>query len=289
MKVSIASGKGGTGKTTISTNLAIYISEYKKDPTVLVDLDVEEPNSGIFIKGETINSQMEKRKIPEWTKIQCINCGKCQELCNFNAIVSLPNNVMIFPELCHGCYACADLCPTNALKMIDREMGKLTHKRVRNLNFIDSNLNIGEEQAVPLIKKTQEYVDLKFSDKYLKLYDSPPGTSCPVIEVAKASDFIILVAEPTPFGFHDMKLSIQTMKELEKEFAVIINRYGLGYNKIENYLKKENIPVITKIPNLKEAARSYSKGNILFKDIPELKFNFEEIYKYIKKLEVNDE
>lgn len=282
MKIAIASGKGGTGKTTISTNLASYLSQNNK--VVLVDLDVEEPNSGLFIKGELINEEEKFKMIPDWVQSTCTLCGNCQKVCNFHAVIQLGTMILVFPELCHSCYACTELCPTESLPMIAKKMGDLKEYKKDNLSFIESRLVIGEEQAVPLIHKTIRYVDENFNDEYLKIYDSPPGTSCPVIEATKNADFVLLVTEPTPFGLHDLKLAIDTMYELKKDFGVIINRSGVGDNNVELYCKHENIPIIAKIPDSRNIAELYSSGNLLYDEIDEVKIELQKIKDFISEL-----
>ncbi len=282
MKIAIASGKGGTGKTTISTNLASYLSENNK--VVLVDLDVEEPNSGLFIKGKLVIEQEKFKMIPQWVQSTCTLCGNCQKVCNFHAVIQLGTMILVFPELCHSCYACSELCPTESLPMITKKMGDLKEYKKGNLSFIESRLVIGEEQAVPLIHQTMKYVDEKFADDVLKIYDSPPGTSCPVIEATKNADFVLLVTEPTPFGLHDLKLAIDTMYELKKDFGVIINRSGVGNDNVESYCKHENIPVIAKIPDSRKIAELYSSGNLLYDDIEEVKTELIKIEKFITNL-----
>ena len=164
MKIAIASGKGGTGKTTLSTNLAVYFAE--KGEVILADLDVEEPNSGLFIKGESVHKENKYKMIPEWEQEKCSLCGLCQEVCNFHAVIQLVDQILVFPELCHSCYACSELCPTDALPMVPKKMGELNHFRRDNLTFVESRLDIGQEQAVPLISQTNEYIE-KHSTKRL--------------------------------------------------------------------------------------------------------------------------
>lgn len=280
MKISIASGKGGTGKTTLSTNLASLIAEDQE--AALIDIDVEEPNSGLFIKSKLVHKEDKFKKIPEWNSETCSLCGNCQEVCNFHSVIKLIDEIIVFPQLCHGCYACSELCPTNSLPMISKKMGELKEFHQDNLTFIESRLVIGEEQAVPLITMTKDYVEEKFRKEYPKIFDAPPGTSCPVIEATKDSDFVILVTEPTPFGLHDLKLSVNMMRELEKKFAVVINRYGIGNDSVVNYCKEENIDLIAKIPNSRKIAELYSAGELLYAKIPEVKTELDKIINFFQ-------
>jgi len=286
MKIAIASGKGGTGKTTLSTNLAAYISEKQK--IILCDLDVEEPNSGLFIKGDLVHAEDKFKMIPVWEEEKCTLCGICQKVCNFHAVIQLGPQIMVFPELCHGCYACSELCPTKtSLPMVARKMGELKEFKKGAISFVESKLIIGEEQAVPLIAQTQKYIEENFSEEIIRLFDSPPGTSCPVIEAIKDVDFVILITEPTPFGFHDLKLAIDTVKELNKDFAVVINRYGIGNNDVIDYCEEEKIPVIAKIPNNRKIAELYSKGEIIYTHVFEMKEELDKIKNYIFNLKTD--
>ena len=279
MKIAVASGKGGTGKTTLSTNLACYLAE--KEGVVLTDLDVEEPNSGLFIKGELIKKEDKFKMIPEWNEDNCTLCGICQDVCNFHAIIQLGTMILVFPELCHSCYACSELCPTLALPMIPQKMGELKHFRNGNLSFVESRLDIGQEQAVPLISQTNKYINEHFSNKIIKIYDSPPGTSCPVIEATKDADFVILITEPTPFGLHDLKLAVDTMNKLKKKHGIVINRYGIGNDDVLKYCEEEKIPVLAKIPNNRYIAELYSNGELIYPEVPEVKEQLEKIKNYI--------
>jgi len=282
MNIAIASGKGGTGKTTLSTNLASYLAE--REQVILADLDVEEPNSKLFLETELFYKEDKFKMIPEWIEDKCTLCGICQKVCNYHSVIQLGEIILVFPELCHSCYACSELCPTNTLPMIPVKMGELNHYMNGNLNFIESRLEIGQEQAVPLIAQTIDYVNKKFPDELIKIYDSPPGTSCPVIEATKDADFVILVTEPTPFGLHDLKLAVETMKELKKEFAVVINRDGIGNDDVFKYCTHENIPVLAKIPNSRKIAEIYSSGKLIYKQVPEFKEQLESIKSYILKM-----
>ena len=262
MKITIASGKGGTGKTTISTNLSSYLAVNQK--VVLADLDVEEPNSGLFLKGELVLEKECHKMIPQWVSDECTLCGKCEEVCNFNAIVKLSDEILVFPELCHSCYACSELCPTDSLPMRGLRMGALKHLKTDHFDFVEGRLDLGEEQAVPLISQVIDYVDEHFGDDVVKILDAPPGTSCPVIEASRGSDFVVLVTEPTPFGLNDLKLAVGTMRVLKQNFGVIINRHGIGNASVEQYCEEEKIPLIAKIPNDRKIAELYAKGALIY-------------------------
>lgn len=285
MKIAIASGKGGTGKTTVSTNLAALLAD--SQDVVLVDLDVEEPNSGLFIQGKYQVEEEKYKTIPSWKDSNCSLCGGCQKICNFHAIIFLGSQVIVFPELCHSCYACSELCPTNSLPMVQARIGVTKFSKMENLCFVESRLDIGQEQAVPLISQTINQLNKKYQEKTIKILDSPPGTSCPVIEVVKNSDFVILVTEPTPFGLNDLKLAVETVKKLNKDFAVVINRYGIGNEDTVDYCNKNDINVIARIPNNRMVAEMYSKGDLIYNEIPEFKRELKKIIEYIMILKVN--
>ena len=269
MKIAVASGKGGTGKTTLSTNLSAYLSEGKS--VVLTDLDVEEPNSALFIDGILSDKKDIFRMVPSWEREKCILCGECQSVCNFNSIIKIRDEIMIFPEMCHSCYACSELCPSGSLPMIPEKMGELKRYNTASFDFVESRLDIGQEQAVPLISQTLDFIDEHFPDEYIKIYDCPPGTSCPVIESVKGADFIILVTEPTPFGLHDLTLAVDTVRSLNKEFGVVINRYGIGNDDVIDYCRKEDIQIIARFPNSRKIAELYSKGRLVYRKIDEFR------------------
>lgn len=266
MKIAIASGKGGTGKTTLSTNLSALLSEQMPvgQQVVLTDLDVEEPNSGVFVNGELVHEEEKFKNIPEVHFDACTFCGRCKEVCHFNAIATLPNNVLIFPELCHSCNACVGLCPEDAMSMKPHKIGDLKEFQQKNLRFVEARLKIGEQQAVPLIHQAIEYGTEHYNHEDVFIYDAPPGTSCPVIESVKDADFVILVSEPTPFGLHDLKLSVATMQKMGKSFGVVINRDGIGEDIIGGYCSEEEIPLLGRIPNLREIANLYARGAYIF-------------------------
>ena len=281
MNVAIASGKGGSGKTTLATNLAVCLAE--SGPVVLADLDVEEPNSGIFVHGQLHHCEVTNKMIPQWRSADCSHCGKCQYVCNFNAVLSFPDRVMIFAELCHGCYACSELCPTGSLPMTPQPMGELKHLKAGRLDLISSKLMVGEEQAVPLIRLTLSYLQAGFPADTIRILDSPPGTSCPVIEATKEADLVILVTEPTPFGLHDLKLAVETVRQLGRRFAVVLNRDGIGDDAVIRYCTDEAIDLVARIPNRRHIAEAYAAGQLLYPDVGEVRQPVEAVAAYIRQ------
>ena len=275
----------------MAVNLAKFIAaelENGSTKILLADMDVEEPNSGLFLKGELLSSEIKYRMVPDWDEKKCTFCKRCANVCDFNALSYLGISVMIFPELCHSCYACSELCPEDALPMVPVRMGEMKEYKIgKNLFFLESRLDIGVEQATPLIEQTRKFIKNHFGRNWISIIDSPPGTSCPVMEAVKDAGLVLLVTEPTPFGLHDLKLAVETMRELNKKIAVVINKYGIGNDEVEQYCQRENIKVAAKIPNLKEAAGIYSKGSVLIDKLPEIKREIENIYTYI--LEIGEE
>src|SRR5690554_5491512 len=283
MRIAIASGKGGTGKTTLSVNLARYASLSRR--TLLADLDVEEPNSGVFIGGRLITEKEVFRQVPSWEEKRCTLCGKCSEYCKFNAALKLGGKIVIMPELCHSCYACSELCPENALPMVSDPHGTIRHYQSDTLNFIEGRLNIGEEQAPPLIRETIKYTEHLNCSFELEFWDSPPGTSCPVITATSEADLVILVTEPTPFGLYDLQLAVETMKKLGKQTAVIVNRVGIGNEELFSYCAEQNLSVWATIPDSREIAELYSMGELIYPKIKEYRDSLDVILQRISELE----
>jgi len=229
MIISVASGKGGTGKTTVAVNIALSINSSVQ----FLDCDVEEPNAHIFIKPAIKDRIPSYIPVPEIDKTKCNFCGKCAEVCVYNAIAVLKKDVLLFKELCHGCGACSFLCPQGAIREVDREIGFVELGEKYNLQFVQGKLNIGEAMSPPLIRAVKKHIN----PGVVSFIDAPPGTSCPVIESIKGSDFCILVTEPTPFGLYDLTLAVEVLRKLEIPFGVVINRSDLGNEKTDEYCK----------------------------------------------------
>ena len=255
MKIAIASGKGGTGKTTIATNLACSIARVDKIVQYL-DCDVEEPNGHIFLKPDIEEAEDVTVGVPEVDIEKCDGCGKCGQLCQYSAIICLKDKPLVFEQLCHSCGGCMAICPQGAIKEKQRRIGIAEFGRADGIYFGAGKLDIGAIQSPALIK----YVKRKVINDCTVIIDVPPGTSCPVIEAVKRTDFVLLVTEPTPFGLNDLKLAVGMVRELKLPFAVVINRSDIGDDGVLQYCDKENIEIILEIPNDRLIAEAYSQG-----------------------------
>lgn len=273
MIISIASGKGGTGKTTVATSLVLSMNSGVQ----FLDCDVEEPNAHIFLKPKIKQTRVVSIPVPKIDESKCNFCGRCSEVCAYNAIAVLKDNVLTFPHLCHGCGGCMLLCPQKAIREIDKEIGVVEIGNVNNAQFIHGRLNIGEVMSPPLIRAVKDYINLTRT----VIIDAPPGTSCPVIETVKGSDFCILVTEPTPFGLNDLILTVEVLRKLNIPFGIVINRSDIGDEALGGYCSKEDIPILMKIPFKKEIAFAYSKGVPIVEAFPEFKKEFITLYKKI--------
>ncbi|MDD2777941.1 MAG: ATP-binding protein [Methanocellales archaeon] len=269
MIISIASGKGGTGKTTIATNLALSLENVQ-----LLDCDVEEPNAHIFLKPEIKIQTPVCIPVPRVDETKCDYCGKCAEFCEFNAFAVFNKQIMIFPELCHGCGGCLLVCPKNAMVENYKEVGVVKKGVARDIEFVYGELKLGEPMAVPVIRKVKEEID----ENKTVIIDASPGTSCPVIAAVHGSDYCILVTEPTPFGLHDLGLAVETLRKMKIPFGVVINCDGIGDQKVQEYCKKEGIPLLLKIPMDRRIAELYSRGIPFVLEMPKWKDKFLELF-----------
>ena len=257
MIISVASGKGGTGKTTIATNLAVSLEKGIK----FLDCDVEEPNAHLFLRPNIDYSEIVTVPVPEIDLEKCDFCGKCAEFCQFNAISVMGKNILTFPELCHGCGGCSLICPKEAISERPREIGILEHGFSGEIEFVHGRLKIREAMAVPLIERVKKHIDAE----KIVIIDAPPGTSCPVIATIKNSDFVVLVTEPTPFGLHDLRLAVGVARVLRLPMGIVINRADLGDKGVFEYCEKEGIPILMTIPFERGIAESYARGELLAK------------------------
>ncbi|MGK9476375.1 nucleotide-binding protein [Melioribacter sp. OK-6-Me] len=273
MIISIASGKGGTGKTTIAASLASVIPE-----SVYLDCDVEEPNGHLLLKPEFLTEESAEKLLPLIDQDKCTFCGNCIDVCEFNALINLKFEIVLFEELCHSCGACKYFCPLKVITEREKEIGIVRTGITKDkVLFVDGLLKIGEATAAPLIKEVKK----KIIKEKVNIIDSPPGTSCSMVEAVKGSDYCLLVTESTPFGLNDLKLAIEVLKSIDIPFGVVINKYNSSFEEMENYLNVNNIEVLLKISFDRRYAEAYSEAILPVKKYPELKEGFIRLHKKI--------
>lgn len=279
MIISVASGKGGTGKTTVAVNLALALNNVQ-----FLDCDVEEPDAHLFLKPDIKDRKIATVPVPVVDESKCDYCGKCRDVCTYNAIAVMPKNddrkgsVLIFSHLCHSCGGCSLLCPHNAISEIEKEIGVIERGNCGAIQFVHGRLNIGEIMSPPLIKQVKEYIN----PARTVIIDAPPGTSCPVIASVKGSDFCILVTEPTPFGLNDLVLAVEVLEKLQIPHGVVVNRSDIGDDKVDLYCKGKNIPILMRIPFDKEIALLYSRGIPIVEEKKEYIRKFQEMFNLIE-------
>ncbi len=285
MRIAVASGKGGTGKTTVAVNLAVVAREFIND-VQYVDCDVEEPDGHLFLKPQIRKTTPAVVMVPVVDGARCDLCGRCAEACRFNALLVTKKNVLVFPELCHGCGACMIVCPYGAIKESTREIGVIeTGSAVvgkngffnRRIDYRAGVLNVGEHMATPLVRSVKE----KTVGKRISIIDASPGTSCPVIEAVRDCDFVVLVTEPTPFGLSDLRLAVGMTKSLGLPLGIIINRSQGIDDELMDYLTAENLTVVGEIPLKREIAEMISRGEIVVMKDKSMKVLFGQIFKTI--------
>lgn len=273
MLVSVASGKGGTGKTTVATNLAVMLAENGRK-VQLLDCDVEAPNAHLFLHPAVRETLPVTVPIPRVDEARCTGCGACADLCQYGAIVMVKDRVLTFPELCHSCGGCALVCPEGAIQEEPWPVGVVERGEADEVPFAQGRLEIGEPRAAPLIKALKKSRE----PGALTIIDAPSGTSCPAIEAVRGSDFVILVAEPTPFGLHDLLMAVDMCRALELSFGVVVNRAGLGDERVEVLCERDHIPLLAKLPDDRRVAEAYSRGELVIDALPQYRKAFQTLF-----------
>ncbi len=268
MKLAIASGKGGTGKTTVAVCIALSADR----PVRLLDCDVEEPNCHLFLKPQIQLRKPVTVPVPEVNTDRCSGCGQCRDICQFNAIAVLKRKAVIYPELCHSCGGCALVCPTDAIREIEREIGYVEVGSRDGVMLVTGTLHIGQTLAPTVIRAVKQHA----APEGLTIIDCPPGTACAMVAAVRDADHVLLVTEPTPFGLHDLKLAVATVRKLGLRFSVVLNRVDIGDDRVIEYCRQEGIPVRLQIPDDRRIAEAYSRGEPPLNARPELKVGFQQ-------------
>lgn len=293
MIITVASGKGGTGKTCVAVSLALSLAKDEDEPTnghpLLLDCDVEEPNAALFLR-PTIQERREVGlMIPQVDPEACTYCGRCAEVCQYHAIAVIGEHVMVFPELCHGCGSCTLNCPTGAIHEVLNVMGSVERGWAGSIEFGQGTMDVGQPMAVPIIRQLkQELIPPALNQRPIIL-DASPGASCPVVESMRGADFVLLVTEPTPFGLHDLRMAVQVARdEMGLPVGVVINRCGVGDQGVDEFCAAENIPILMRIPLDRRIAEAYSEGVPPVVALPEYEERFRELYTAITRLSVQE-
>ncbi len=263
MRLAIASGKGGTGKTTVAASLASMLAE-AGEHVAYFDCDVEEPNGHVLLAPDIEHTVPVEVPVPLIDSDKCTGCGECAEICRYNALACLAGSVVVFEELCRGCGGCSLVCPAGAVGETERRVGSIAEGRAGALRFLQGRMSIGEARAIPVIRALKQ----RLPEDGLVILDAPPGTSCPVVETVRGADWVILVTEPTPFGLSDLELAVGMTRELGLPTGVVINRCGIGDSRVQEYCREEGLPVYLEIPNDRAVAEAYARGILPGRAVP---------------------
>lgn len=279
MIISVASGKGGTGKTTVATNLALALANEKFEHRVqLLDCDVEAPNAHLFLKPDIHHTETVFAAVPQIDEQRCSYCRKCADICRYRAIAVLGGTILTFPELCHSCGGCEVVCPEKAITETGRELGTLESGASEALAFVHGRLRVGEAMSPPMIRKVRSFID----PGRINIIDAPPGTSCPVIAAMRNVDFVLLVTEPTPFGLHDLKLAVEAVKLLNIPHGLVINRADMGDDGVKAYAAEQQLKVLLEIPFDRRIAETYSRGQMIVEAMPQWRPQFVSLFRKIE-------
>ncbi len=278
MIVAVVSGKGGTGKTTVAVNLALSLGHAK-----ILDCDVEEPNAYLLLGEPETVTETVQRAVPVIDRELCTLCGECAKFCRYNALFVGPENVVVFEKMCHSCDGCQVVCPTGAISEVNRSIGRLHTGQVNGISLVYGELDVGEPVATTLIRAVKSQIDRN----NVNILDAPPGTACPVVETMRGSDYTVLVAEPTPFGLHDLSLVLDIVEQLGIPHGVVINRSGLGDSSMHDFCESRNVPILLEIPFDRMIAELYSRGVPFVTSMPEWSSRFCEMYEIILEAACN--
>ncbi len=279
MKIAIASGKGGTGKTTLATNLAVVAAQLGHR-VVYVDCDVEEPNGHLFLKPTIERREPVTLLVPHVRADACDRCGRCAQVCQYSALIWLGDKPLVFPELCHSCGGCALVCPQKAIVEVPREIGFVETGHAGEVRFVRGLLNVGEAKSPPVIRAVRAAAP----EDGWQIIDAPPGTSCPVVTTVRDCDFVLLVTEPTPFGLHDLTLAVETVRQIGVHIGVVINRADIGDDRVATYCATEGIPVLLTIPDDRRIAEAYSRGELLVTARPDVRAALADLWDQLERL-----
>jgi MinD superfamily P-loop ATPase len=277
MTVAIASGKGGTGKTTVAVNLARVFGA----PIQLFDCDVEEPNAHLFLKGVLQSEDVVTIPVPVVDEGRCDACGECSRFCEYHALVSFGTKPLFFAEMCHGCGGCTRVCPRQAISEQGRRIGVVETMQAGDITLYTGRLDVGVAMAPPLIRAVRS----RRQDSLPAILDAPPGTSCPVIATLRGADVVVLVTEPTPFGLHDLKLAAGMVREIGIPFGVVVNRVGVGDDRVHVFCRKQDIPILLEIPDDRRIAEAYSRGELVVDALPEYRGHFLRLWEKIPMMQ----